>query len=558
MKLFLYYAAHSFVNQLKKLMKTWVMILIIAMFVLGIIFGLVFALLDRAIEDIEPPEPADPDTSETEHESGATMPSFTGADGSVIYTLTSNDILDISVSAVILLTFVLSVATFDRGSIFLPADTVLLFTAPIKPARVLAFRLACGMGAVLMVGVYFLFQIPNLIANTSFGAATVFMMAAGLMLAVTGAIAVKTVVYIVSAGSPARRRAVRTVLFALLGAAAVGLFVYRRSAGIDSIALAAVKYVTSVYSRYIPLIGWCKGTVLYVNEGRPVAAAVCGAATLAGTAVLFFVSSRLKNEFYEDAAAKAEEVAELQRAAAEKRSGIFGAGKKRGKDRADRVRRDIMTRGSGASVYFFKEIFNRFRFSFLGIFNGSAVTCLVLGAGVSVILRIFTEFRSMIPAALVLAVICFFRTLGNPLRRDTELHYFAVIPEPGVKKVFWSLLGGLAGCALDLVLPLAISAVLMSEPFYIPFAWFGFIISVVYYSSCVGAFVGLSVPVNAGTTIKQTVQLLFVYFGLVPDILILALIGTFVGIAPAAAAAALLNFAVGTVFFALIPGQIVK
>ena len=543
MKLFLYYAAHSFVNQLKKLMKTWVMILIIAMFVLGIIFGLVFALLDRAIEDIEPPEPADPDTSETEHESGATMPSFTGADGSVIYTLTSNDILDISVSAVILLTFVLSVATFDRGSIFLPADTVLLFTAPIKPARVLAFRLACGMGAVLMVGVYFLFQIPNLIANTSFGAATVFMMAAGLMLAVTGAIAVKTVVYIVSAGSPARRRAVRTVLFALLGAAAVGLFVYRSSAGIDSIALAAVKYVTSV---------------LYANEGRPLAAAACGVASLAGAGILFFVSSRLKNEFYEDAAAKAEEVAELQRAAAEKRSGIFGAGKKRGKDRADRVRRDIMTRGSGASVYFFKEIFNRFRFSFLGIFNGSAVTCLVLGAGLSVILRVFTEFRSMIPAAMVLAGICFFRTLGNPLRRDTELHYFAMIPEPGAKKVFWSLLGGLAGCALDLVLPLAISAVLMSEPFYIPFAWFGFIISVVYYSTCVGAFVGLSVPVNAGTTIKQTVQILFVYFGLVPDILILALIGTFVGIAPAAAAAALLNLAVGTVFFALIPGQIVK
>ncbi len=105
MKLFLYYAAHSFVNQLKKLMKTWVMILIIAMFVFGIILGLVFALLDRAIEDIEPGEP-DPDTSETEHDSGATMPSFTGDDGSVIYTMTSNDILDISVSAVILLSLI--------------------------------------------------------------------------------------------------------------------------------------------------------------------------------------------------------------------------------------------------------------------------------------------------------------------------------------------------------------------------------------------------------------------------------------------------------------------
>ena len=50
MRLFLYYVSHSLFNTIKKLMKTWVMILIIAMFVLGIIFGLVFALLDRAIE----------------------------------------------------------------------------------------------------------------------------------------------------------------------------------------------------------------------------------------------------------------------------------------------------------------------------------------------------------------------------------------------------------------------------------------------------------------------------------------------------------------------------
>ena len=40
MRLFLYYALHSFVNQLRKLFKTWVLIFLLACMLLGGLIGL--------------------------------------------------------------------------------------------------------------------------------------------------------------------------------------------------------------------------------------------------------------------------------------------------------------------------------------------------------------------------------------------------------------------------------------------------------------------------------------------------------------------------------------
>ena len=70
-----------------------------------------------------------------------------------------------------------------------------------------------------------------------------------------------------------------------------------------------------------------------------------------------------------------------------------------------------------------------------------------------------------------------------------------------------------------------------------------------FYSTCVGTFIGLSVPVAAGKTIKQLVQVLFVYFGLIPDAVILV-IGYVTGhLAAASVLAAAVNVGLGFLFF---------
>ena len=71
MRLFGYYVAHTFVNQVRKLLHTWVAILLAVCVVLGVAAGLTASLLDDeetptgdlpAVEQIEPEEEEEPFT----------------------------------------------------------------------------------------------------------------------------------------------------------------------------------------------------------------------------------------------------------------------------------------------------------------------------------------------------------------------------------------------------------------------------------------------------------------------------------------------------------------
>ncbi|MBP5224737.1 MAG: hypothetical protein J6Z38_04065, partial [Lachnospiraceae bacterium] len=54
--------------------------------------------------------------------------------------------------------------------------------------------------------------------------------------------------------------------------------------------------------------------------------------------------------------------------------------------------------------------------------------------------------------------------------------------------------------------------------------WLPVTLSVTAYATTVGAFIDMSAGVNAGKLIKQMAQVLFIYFGLVPDALLIILL----------------------------------
>jgi hypothetical protein len=131
--------------------------------------------------------------------------------------------------------------------------------------------------------------------------------------------------------------------------------------------------------------------------------------------------------------------------------------------------------------------------------------------------------------------------------------FFILIPESMWAKLFYSLMGGTVNCAIDM-LPAMLAAVLLTgmNPLT-ALAWLLFAVSVDFYATTVGVFIGLSVPVAAGKMVKQFAQILFVYFGLLPDIAIMAF-GIVMGhTALAAIGAAVLNVALGLIFFSLAP-----
>ena len=53
MRLFGYYAWHSFINQLRKLFKTWVLIFLVACMAIGALIGVGAAMLDDAAGEDE-------------------------------------------------------------------------------------------------------------------------------------------------------------------------------------------------------------------------------------------------------------------------------------------------------------------------------------------------------------------------------------------------------------------------------------------------------------------------------------------------------------------------
>ena len=151
MRLFGYYAWHSFVNQLRKLFKTWVLIFLVICMAVGALIGVGAAMLDDASgEDEEIVE------SEIIEEEPGTMEKLG---------IEPEEFVELIVGGIILVVFVFQAISADKNGskIFLPADVNLLFSSPMKPQSVLLFRLMTQLGTSILASVYLLFQLPNLV-----------------------------------------------------------------------------------------------------------------------------------------------------------------------------------------------------------------------------------------------------------------------------------------------------------------------------------------------------------------------------------------------------------
>ena len=153
MRLFGYYAWHSFVNQLRKLFKTWVLIFLVICMAVGALIGVGAAMLDDASgEDEEIVE------SEIIEEEPGAMEKLG---------IEPEEFVELIVGGIILVVFVFQAISADKNGskIFLPADVNLLFSSPMKPQSVLLFRLMTQLGTSILASVYLLFQLPNLVLN---------------------------------------------------------------------------------------------------------------------------------------------------------------------------------------------------------------------------------------------------------------------------------------------------------------------------------------------------------------------------------------------------------
>ena len=550
MKLFFYYAFHSVKNQIRKLFKSWVLIFLVACMVIGGLMGYGASKLEELGDDPGQVEVTPDEAGETvEIEIPGVFPDPETPGGFGL------QLAELIAGAVVLGVLLFEVVSADKNGsrIFQPADVNLLFAAPMRPQSVLMFRLVTQMGAAILASVYLLFQLPNLMGNMGLSLWSALGVIAAWILTVIVGRLLQTLLYIVCANHPGAKPYLRYAVYVLLALITAGYFLYWQRSGEEPLA-AAMLFFNDPVTRYIPVWGWLKGVAMFSMESSLMGTLLCAGAVGLTIAVLLLVIRRLKADFYEDAMAKSEEMAELmERARAQKSGVVFG---KRKKDRGDGLRRDGLNRGAGASMFFHKALYNRFRFGHLGYFTKTAETYLVTAVGMALLSKLV--FRTdgatgLILVSLILGVFAFYRTLGNPLEQDTKMDYFRLVPESIWAKLLYSLLGGTVNCLLDL-LPGMIAAVLIlgANPLT-ALAWLAFVVSVDFYGTCVGTFIGLSTPSAAGKTVKQIIQIMFLYFGLVPNAVIMAVALVMEHAMTGIVGCTAVNVLLGLVFYALSP-----
>ena len=542
MKLFFYYAFCSVKNQIKKLFRTWVAIFLAVCMLFGVAIGLGVAAIENAFSEEELPQ------EETEE----VLPEEDWEDAELDPAL-GYSILGLAVTGIVAVVLFFNLISADKNgsAIFIMPDVNLLFSAPMKPQSVLLFRLMSQIFVSLFASVYLLFQLPSIIYNLSGDGMEVALIAGGVFLIWILLLAygklLNILVYTVTSTHVRLKKYIRPCLYGLVFAVAGIFFLYHFAGGGGDWMASADGFFNSVVSRWIPVVGWLKGALLYAIEGVWWAAAIELVLLLGGVYALAVAIWHIRADFYEDAMTNSQETAEQM--AAVQSGGMV----QRKKERTDRVLRDKLDFGSGAQMFFCKNLYNRFRFAILKVFTKTSIFYLVISVGITAVARIISSEDLFPVVGLALCVCAFFRSMGNPMASDVEKVYFTTVPASPYAKVFWSLLAGTVDCALDLLPAMVLATVAMGASPVEAVAYFLLAVAVDFYASNTMLFLELSLPSSLALQIKQAITIMFVYFGLLPiaavvvvgALLEMYLLFLFLGAVAAAA--------IGGIFFAFSP-----
>ena len=326
----------------------------------------------------------------------------------------------------------------------------------------------------------------------------------------------------------------------------------------QDILTAAFNFFGSKKAFWIPFYGWIRGLVYFAITGEVMKSLLYLGLNIVSCVLIIILIWNVKADFYEDAMFASEKVAQKLENAKNASKGGVGT---REKNRSENLKRDGFAKGWGASVYYHKAVYNRLRFAPGQIFSKTFIIATLISGFCSWLATKLPEMqmgRYWLPAA-ALGMVAFYRSMGNPLEEDTSREFFILIPETPFKKIWSSLLGVLAVCALDLAIPLMIPRLLDrfffkealgTNPFSV-LIWFLFILSITMFATTVGTFINLSVPGEAGATIKTMIQMMFIYFGILPEVGFVIVGALFGFVEPALLAGVIFNVGLSFLFVGL-------
>lgn len=550
MRLWGYYALHTFINTIKKIFKSKVMIVILCSFLIGGVVGGSVGFISSLVEDQAQTE------SSVSKDDKTNDPAQMEEDFMMVHADAIRE--SIPAATMILLLVVVLWGIYGgskKGSdFFLMADANILFAAPLKAQTVLMFRLSFQMLALLTFTFYLIFQVPSMkliLGLDNFAIVAIFL-AWGMLLFMSKLMSVFT--YTLTATYEHLKKYVVPFVFAvgLLVVAATGA-VYI-STGNDYMATLRLTYGAD-WSNYIPVFGWYKAMVMNAINGHVFASLGYMALNLVFLIALVWGIWHIKADFYEDALAGAQKRDDMTKAALEGRN--INKDKKQSAKRTQKlehkVRKSYELKGWGASVFLHKSILNRRRFSKFGFVTNTLLLYLAIGGLGAAFMAYKTDLREISVVGLIMALTLFFRNFGNPIEIESSHNWLFLVPEDPYKKVLYAILAGSVDCVLDLLPGIVVATVILRGNPLMALLWLATLVSMDFMFSCFGLLLQAILPSNAMDVVKSMLQMMLRAF-IIVVIAIAFAIGTILqGLALGAVFCMFTSLAVGTICFIVYP-----
>ncbi|MBR4457291.1 MAG: CPBP family intramembrane metalloprotease [Solobacterium sp.] len=532
MRLALYYSLHTTWNQFRKLFRTWLFLILLGIVLGG---GLIGLGAFRFMSSMQSQSPVLPES----------LMEFFDASG-----LNGVSAFELGAGLSILSILILQIfgAENSVSRLFLPADVNVLFTSDRSPQEVLSFRLFTTIGTAVIASVYLFFQFPSLISRfhiTPYASGTII---AAWCMTLAFSLLLKILTFELCSRHPFLHRNLR---FLIIGSVTVLFFLFYASYHFSEeqvFLLSAHRFFNAPWTRFIPVWGWLKGMMAFALEGNERASLLLGIFCLILLVILIILVRILPVDYYEEASIRCEEIALYMEHVTMENAGLLVT---RAARRRDGLDRECFHHGSGASVFFFKPLVNRFRFARFGLFTRTLVTYSLVAAAGGLFVRMFMEEPSVYPPVAILAVSAFFRTIASPMSEDIRRESFLMIPENTWAKLACSLAGGALNCAMDSFLPLIIGSLAAGCSVMDGLVFLPFIVSIDLFATSAGTFVDAAIPSSIDKTLKQVLQIILLYLGMIPDemILVFGLIGQ--RSAAAICSAVILNLILSALFLGL-------
>ena len=550
MRLWGYYALHTFINTIKKIFKSKVMIVILCSFLIGGVVGGSVGFISSLVEDQAQTE------SSVSKDDKTNDPAQMEEDFMMVHADAIRE--SIPAATMILLLVVVLWGIYGgskKGSdFFLMADANILFAAPLKAQTVLMFRLSFQMLALLFFTFYLIFQVPSMkliLGLDNFAIVAIFL-AWGMLLFMSKLMSVFT--YTLTATYEHLKKYVVPFVFAvgLLVVAATGA-VYI-STGNDYMATLRLTYGAD-WSNYIPVFGWYKAMVMNAINGHVFASLGYMALNLVFLIALVWGIWHIKADFYEDALAGAQKRDDMTKAALEGRN--INKDKKQSAKRTQKlehkVRKSYELKGWGASVFLHKSILNRRRFSKFGFVTNTLLLYLAIGGLGAAFMAYKTDLREISVIGLIMALTLFFRNFGNPIEIESSHNWLFLVPEDPYKKVLYAILAGSVDCVLDLLPGIVVAMVILRGNPLMALLWLATLVSMDFMFSCFGLLLQAILPSNAMDVVKSMLQMMLRAFIIVVIAIAFAIGTVLQGLALGAVFCMFTSLAVGTICFIVYP-----